>query len=263
MPLQSVSQNANLSGQGVYSRCTASVQKSDGRFWGKTPMSNRIEAAQYLYRTRFPGEDLTPFRAFEDGTYVLIQFMHGDGDGTSTPMGTEIVEFKSDGSISSFRRGQSKLHHSDMYGTPIEPGPVKPFDLDKTDSNKELMRQYFAATTYSEGDFLKLYSRLALSDGEWFKKTGPRDAALVDSMRAYAASFLHDDLVINSTFPTDILHLKEQMMDNVHHVLVKDFDLLIGCGNFVYLQYHAEGRDISSTETLFVSIEDDQIKFIL
>jgi len=178
-------------------------------------------------------------------------------------MGTEIVEFKPDGSISSFRRGQSKFYHADMYGTPIEPGPTEPFDLDKTASNKELMRQYFAATAYSEGDFLKLYSRLAPSDEEWFKKTGPRDAALVDAMRAYAASFLHEDMVINSTFPTDISHHKTHMMDNVHHVLVKDLDLLIGCGNFVYLQYKSMGRDIDTTVTLLVSIEDDQIKFIL
>lgn len=82
-------------------------------------------------------------------------------------------------------------------------------------------------------------------------------------MQAYAASFIHDHLTINSTFPTDVEHFKKHMMDFAQYVIVKDIELLIGYGNFVYLQYHAEGRDINSTETLFVSVEDDQIKAIL
>ncbi|MEO0342797.1 MAG: hypothetical protein AAF198_05110 [Pseudomonadota bacterium] len=226
-------------------------------------MSNRIEAAQYLYRNRFPDENLTPYRAFEDRNYVLVQFLHGDGDDKETPLGTEIFEFKGDVSIHSLRRLRGKLYHVDMYDRAVPAGPKEAFDLQRTDANKELIRQYFAATAYTEGDFLKLFSWLVPSEEELPKAISPRNVKLAEDMRTYAASFIHDELTINSSFPTDVVHHKEHMMDFAQHVIVTDIDLLIGCGNFVYLQYQAEGRDIGSIETLFVSVEDDQIRYIL
>lgn len=94
-------------------RCTVAVQvlytNQTAVFWGITAMSKRIEAAQNLYRTRFPDENLTPLRAFEDKNYVLVQFLHGKRDDKETPLGTEVFEFKGDVSIHSIRRRLGKL----------------------------------------------------------------------------------------------------------------------------------------------------------
>ena len=223
-------------------------------------MSKRIQTAKEHYRSRFPGAQLEFLRGFEDGNFVYLQVLHPDGSTDKVPEGRDLFEFQADGSIGQFHHVSTSFYLKNLQGVPIPRGPVEVTDLHRTDQNKAVILRFFDEVLKHSAEQTR-YHELLDPDIHWETPT-EKDHAFIASFEANAASFFHEKLLVHSLFGGDARQARDSTLERTKYIFVTDYNLLIGQGNFVLLEYYGEGKDYGRMDRLFCSLEDGKIRHI-
>lgn len=156
---------------------------------------------------RNPVRDIEIVRSWEDGKYVFLHVVQILNDGEFRYVTADIFDTDDQGRL---------IEHWDMITEWIEPtvsgrsqvdGPTEPTDLDKTEANKALVRN-FVDDVLVAGGFDRIADYVSV---EAFHQHNPEIGDGVDGYLAYV----------------------EQLASNGTPIAYEDIHLVIGCGDFV------------------------------
>lgn len=214
--------------------------------------------AKVIYSKQYADASFEIQRCFQDAQTVFIHAFHKTNDKSKLEQRMTLLSFDEKNTVIGQRSYASDFHAKDMRGNSMLGGPRDIFDLDKTEANKRIIHDYFEATVKTT-DRQTRYSELLNPNMHW-REPDAKDTIFISDYQDKAASFVHPDLQIYGFFGGDA----EKLIANLHNWEISwvahEYEILIGRGNFVFLEYTLIGRDFDTKHRHLFSIQDGRIK---
>ncbi len=185
------------------------------------------------FLTRNPIRDIEIIRGFEDGQYVFLHVSQTLNNGEFRYATADIFDTDDDGKLIEHWDLIQEIPAATVSGHSMLDGPTEPTDLDKTDANKELVRNFMTDVLVNgNGDAIADYI-----SAETYIQHSPTIGDGLDGLSAAMAALAAQG--------------QSMVYNSIHNV--------IGCGNFVAALSQANMAGVDSAVIDLFRVEDGRI----